>query len=357
MTHNITVGAALLAIGTTTVSAAAAPTAAAGYSLTTFAGPLAGSSAPDSLAVVGGNVFVGYGNGGDPTGAGGAMSTIAEYSKHGTLLGTVTVAGHNDGLRYDVATGKLWSIQNEDASPTLVLIDPKTLAATTPVGFSSTPHGGGYDDVAFGPGGTFVSASAPSSDPNTAPAIVRVTRGASGVTVIGGVLAGNATATVLNPGGGITTLNLQDPDSLTFSPNGQLVLDSQSDQQLVFINNPGAAGQSVGVLNLATSVDDTVFAAGGTQRLLVADRNSNTIYALTGAFTIGQAIAVEDSANAVGTVNLADGSFSQLVTGLNSPHGEALTGAVPEPATWAMMLGGFGVIGCVLRRKRETSAA
>ena len=142
MIHITTLGATLLAVGTITAPAAAVPTAAAGYVLTTFAGPLAGSSAPDSIAVVGGNVFVGYGNGGDPTRASGAMSTIAEYSKHGALLCTVTVAGHNDGLRYDTATGKLWSIQNEDSALTLVQIDPKTLAATTPIGFSDTAHGG-----------------------------------------------------------------------------------------------------------------------------------------------------------------------------------------------------------------------
>ncbi len=30
----------------------------------------------------------------------------------------------------------------------------------------------------------------------------------------------------------------------------------------------------------------------------------------------------------------------------------AVSGAVPEPATWAMMIGGFGVIGGVMRRRR-----
>lgn len=323
-----------------------------GYSLSTFAGPLGGSSAPDSIAVVGSRVFVGYGNGGDPTGADGAMSTIAEYSTYGALLGTVTVAGHNDGLRYDAASGRLWSMQNEDASPTLVLINLKTLAATAPVAFSSTPHGGGYDDVAFGAGGTFVSASNPANNPNIGPAIVSVSRGATGVTVTGSALAGNATAMVLNPGSGTTTLNLQDPDWLTFDNAGRLVLDSQSDQQLVFITNPGAANQSNSVLNLTTSVDDTVFASGGKQRVLFADRNSGIVYGLTGTFAAGQAISAEDTANAIGVRNQADGSFNQLVTGANSPHGEAITGAVPGPATWAMMLGGFAVVGSTLLLRR-----
>ncbi len=351
----ITITAAVAAVAAAPV--AAAPVAAAGYTLTTFAGPLAGSSAPDSIATAGGRVFVGYGNGGDPTGANGATSTIAEYSDHGALLGTVTVAGHNDGLRYDAASGQLWSLQNEDASPTLVLIDPKTLAATAPVPFSATPHGGGYDDVAFGPGGTFVSASNPANSPNTGPAIVSVSRTASGVTVNGNVLNGNATATVLNPGGGTTTLNLQDPNSLTFDTAGRLVLDSQSDQQLVFITNPGAANQSNSVLNLATTVDDTVFATGGKQRVLFADRNSGIIYGLTGTFAAGQAISAEDSANAIGALNQADGSFTQLVTGANSPHGEAITGAVPEPATWAMMVGGFAIIGVALRSRLRRKTA
>jgi len=331
---------------------AAAPTAAKGYSLTTFAGPLAGSSAPDSIATVGNNVFVSYGNGGDPTGAGGAMSTIAKYSNHGVLVGTVTVAGHSDGLRYDAATGQLWSMQNEDASPTLVLINPTTLAATAPVPFSATPHGGGYDDVAFGAGGTFVSASNPGGNPNTGPAVVSVTRTSSGVTVGGTVLAGNATASVINPGGGTTTLNLLDPDSLIFDNTGRLVLDGQSDRQLVFISNPGTSSQSNSVLNLATSVDDTVFASGGRQRVLFADRNSNTVYALTGTFTAGEAIAAQDGANAIGSINLDNGSIAPLVTGANSPHGEAITGAVPEPATWAMLMGGFGIVGGILRRTR-----
>ena len=36
------------------------------------------------------------------------------------------------------------------------------------------------------------------------------------------------------------------------------------------------------------------------------------------------------------------------VTALNAP------GAVPEPATWAMMMLGFGAMGASLRRRRDT---
>ncbi|HEX4179705.1 MAG TPA: PEPxxWA-CTERM sorting domain-containing protein [Caulobacteraceae bacterium] len=348
-------GIALAAVG-----ASAAPTVAPGYTLSVFAGPLAGSSAPDSITSIGSDVFVGYGNGGAPDGSGGATSTIAEYTNKGALLGQITVVGHNDGLRYDAQTGKLWAVQNEDGNPNLVLITPSSLAASAPLSFSSTPHGGGYDDVAFGPNGTYVSASNPANNPNTAPAIVSVSLTPSQVVVnSGGVLAGNTTASVINPGGGTTTLNLQDPDSMIFAPDGRLVLDSQADQQLVFVSNPGGAGQSVSVLNLVSTVDDTEFtgANAGRQRLLFTDADSGTVYALTGAFGAGQAISAADTLSEIVNVNQTDGSFTALVSGLDSPHGEALTAAVPEPATWAVMLAGFCGLGAVLRVRRKSAVA
>jgi hypothetical protein len=335
--------------------ASAAPTVAAGYALSVFAGPLAGSSAPDSIAVVGRDVFVGYGNGGAPDGSGGAMSTIAEYGPAGALLGTITVVGHNDGLRYDAQSGQLWALQNEDGNPNLVLINPATRTASSPLSFSGTPHGGGYDDIAFGPNGTYISASNPANSPNTGPAIVSVTLTPSQVAVTGSVLAGNATASVINPGGGTTTLNLQDPDSMIFAPDGRLVLDSQADQQLVFLSNVGNAMPSVSVLNLPTTVDDTVFGSGGLQRLLFSDRNSGTIYALTGVFGNGQAVSAADSANLIAALNLSNGDLTPLVSGLNSPHGEAFT-AVPEPSSWAMMLIGFAGLGLVVRLGRLRAA-
>jgi hypothetical protein len=321
-----------------------------------FANPLSGSSAPDSIAVVGHNVFVGYGNGGNPDGSGGAISTIAEYSSAGALLGQTTVVGHNDGLRYDANTGQLWALQNEDASPNLVLINPANLAKSTAYGFSSTPHGGGYDDIAFGPSGTYISASNPANNPNSGPAIVSVSVGASQVNVLGGVLAGEATATVIN-GGGTIGLNLQDPDSMTFGPNGQLVLDSQSDQQLVFIGNVGQPSQSVSVLNLPTTVDDTVFGSGAPQTLLFTDRGSGVVYALKGAFGPGQAFSAADTLSQITADNLSTGAMTPIVTGLNGPHGEAFLSNVPEASTWMMMMLGVGGVGAAVRNARRSHSA
>jgi hypothetical protein len=78
----------------------------------------------------GNNVYVGYSSGTAKDGSDGKSSTIAEFTSNRVLLGTASVLGHNDGLRYDVATNQIWSLQNEDANTNLVLITPGTLSTS-----------------------------------------------------------------------------------------------------------------------------------------------------------------------------------------------------------------------------------
>ena len=162
--------------------------------------------------------------------------------------------------------------------------------------------------------------------------------------------------------------NLQDPDFLIFSPTGQLVLDSQSDQQLVFVSNVGTPSQSVSVLNLWSAngcvavtgnctVDDTVFGDGSRERLLVADTEAGIVYSLTGDFASGGLYSAADTFGQVVNVNASTGVLTPLVTGLMSPHGEAFTVAIPELLTWAMMLVGFAGLAFARCRSARNQAA
>ena len=61
--------------------------------------------------------------------------------------------------------------------------------------------------------------------------------------------------------------------------------------------------------------------------------------------TIGQAYTLRFDLSVFGGVN----------NGVRVSTGALTTGAVPEPATWAMMLLGFGGIGFAMRRRRTTA--
>jgi hypothetical protein len=47
-----------------------------------------------------------------------------------------------------------------------------------------------------------------------------------------------------------STLNLQDPDSLSLTKDGKIVLDSQADGQLVFVSNPATTATPISALQL-----------------------------------------------------------------------------------------------------------
>ena len=313
------------------------PVPSPGFTITTFAGPLVGSTAPNSIAVVGDSVWVAYGNGGNPDGSNGAKSQIVEYSSAGKVKRNLTVTGHNDGLRLDPTTRQLWALQNEDANPNLVLIDPTT-GITVPYTFADKPpHGGGYDDIVFTKGAVFLSASNPTLDAkgnSIGPSIVQATLVAASHTVKV-TPAGSGTPFAVNiPFGTLSQLNLTDPDSMILTPSGEVLLDDQGDGQLVFV---GASPPRVLPLLGSVQVDDTVFATSRHEVLLVADRDANTIYAVTtpvwplgGAFSAAAAVPATKTTPAfpayVGELDLTSGAVVPVITNLVSPHGMAFIG-------------------------------
>ena len=321
-----------LALATTSLPVLAqtpsAPQAASPYQLSVFAGAPTGLSSPDSIAVLHDHVFVGYGDGRAPDGSDGLSSQVVEYRMDGSVVHIYTVLGHSDGLKVDPNTHLLWALQNEDASPSLVILDPVSQHRKTYT-FSSTPHGGGYDDIVFRGCQVYISASNPANNPNSGPAIVKAHLDGN-VVDVEPLLAGTANATDI-PTDASVQLNLQDPDSMTLDPQGNVVLDSQGDQMLIFVSDPGTPKQRALRLPLTyltpsgptgVEVDDTAFTTSSEGFILFADKGLNTVFRLDKkAFAPGAAYTAADGGPFVGTIDVTTGAISPIVTGLKNPGG------------------------------------
>ena len=307
-----------------------AQTAVPPYKLSVFVKAPPGLSAPDSIAVLGDHVFVGYGDNHAPDGSDGLNSQVVDYKMDGTLVHIYMVKGHNDGLKVDPLTHKLWALQNEDANPNLVIINTESREQSKPYTFASpTLHGGGYDDIVFRGCEVFLSASNPARNPNTGPAIVKAHLG-DGMVEVEPLLQGDARAIDIPTDANIR-LNLIDPDSMTLDILGNIVLDSQADQELIVVTNPGTPSQRALRLPLSfrtpagrmrVETDDTNFATSSQGFILFADKNLNKVFRLDKkAFAPGAAYTAADGGPFVGTIDMTSGVVTPVVRGVVGPGG------------------------------------
>jgi hypothetical protein len=298
-------------------------------------------SQPDDLVTLGGNLYVGFQNGvgsqGEVSTSGNLDSTLAEFTPSGSMVKQWDVTGKIDGMGVDPATGQVFATVNEDAHSSLYVASGGTVTHYTYTP-ASLPHLGGTDAVAVSNGKILISASAPGTGgkaPASAPAVFVVTLNAAAKTAaVAPFFADNATATGINApnAGKKVTLALTDPDSNGVVPSsspqyaGDFMLNSQGDEELIF---SAAGGQSLQVLKIANSVDDTAWATSATGTLYTTDSSANTVDALTGSFTPGtaytavtpcnanSAAATCATANTLGTINLKTGAISNVT--LNGP--------------------------------------
>jgi hypothetical protein len=335
---------AFLLLGFSQVIKAQPTSTSSDYSVTEFATAPNGYTSPDSITSFQGTIWIGYQNNTLPTGGGG-NSNIVQFSPSGQVLKIYTVSGRNDGLKYNPFDGKIYAMQNEDANPSLVLIDPVT-GTTKKYTYSTPPlHGGGYDDIVFLNGQIFISGSNPILTPptkefpfgqNIYPSIVKINLVGNQVDVTP-VLLGNATLIDITTGKPVIAAQ-SDPDSFKVDPSGNLVLDSQEDGDLVFLNGPGFPNQVGYRLHLTSSsttqvtVDDTVFPTQASGTIYVADTPANIVYAVTSnvfppnsAFT-----AASDTNFYVGRIDLQTGKITPIITGMQGPHGELFLPNLPE---------------------------
>jgi hypothetical protein len=312
-------------------------TALPGYHVSVFAKGTKAYFNPDAVLDDGTHIFIDYQNttAKDCSDVATARSTVVEYALNGDVVKSFSVPGHSDGMRENPSTHQLWVTSCEDGNPHFVTIDPAS-GAVTPYTFPSTPHGGGFDDLAFVNGTAYVAASNPNLNAaggNVFPAIDSMTL-SGGMVVLTPVLMGNASATDVTTGQTVQ-LNEVDPDSMTVDPQGRLVLVNQAGSELVYISQPGSAQQAVSRLLVGDQLDDTVFATSTEGRLLVVDGKTNTTYWIRATFQPGSATrslyteAPDDSgvAGFVGTIDPSTGLITPVVIGLVHPTGMVF---VPE---------------------------
>jgi hypothetical protein len=302
-----------------------------GFRVCLFAAATTTANHPDSIVVSGGDVFVGYQNITAKDGTDTKTSTIAEYTTHGKLLKSWSILGHNDGLRMDPATHVLWAMCDEDGNPRLFTIDPSVSGASAIKQYTlpKTPHGGGFDDIQFINGLSLIDASNPTlnaAGKNVFPALYKVQL--SGTTAsLTPVLMADAKATTINTPVSTVTLNLTDPDSMMIDPQGNLVLDSQGDSEMLFIQHVGTPQQKVSVLTVGTQVDDTVFPSTAKGCVLVADNNSGVYSICSSVWVPGTpyTAAPNDSTviGFIGTISMSNGAITPIVVGIANPHGMA----------------------------------
>jgi DNA-binding beta-propeller fold protein YncE len=293
--------------------------------MSTFAtGTTVNASQPDSIALGNNSLWVSYANGADSTGLSGS-STVVQYKFNGEVRQIYSIPGSVDGLKVDPKTGLVWALQNQDGNSTLTLIDPKAKTTTGPIPYAVTSGANGYDDVVFRFDKVFLSYTNPASP--TDPTIQLLQNGSDPL-VVTPILLKGATGKNLATGM-IETTTQNDPDSLKLAPNGDLMLSSGDDGQLIFVSHPGSHDQSVSFLSLldpngahVSGLDDAVFATVERGRFYVTDTNNNRVLRIDAEdLPEGSLYASVGSLNEVASVDLETGKVTAFLPNLNGPHG------------------------------------
>ncbi len=325
--YKLTKGYQKLAIALVIVTSAlcteaysAGPVAKPPYTVSVFAGPPNGLTNPDSITTANGNIYVVYANATNADGTGG-FSTIVEYSPTGKTLRSFDVTGKSDGLKYNPFDHKLWALRNEDSNPALTLIDPKTGLKTDYTYAQQAPM--------------LMGSNVDAKGQNHSPSIVKA-RLVNHQVFVTPVLQGDASLIDIANGQNVVSLQ-SDPDSLKVDSAGDLVLDSQADGDLIFINAPGSPNQAGLRLHLSNgtpnqiTVDDTVFPTSPSGTIYVVDTKGDTVYAVkSDAFQPGGAYSASDSDGILGKVDLSTGLVTSIVTGMQTPHGALFVSAFSD---------------------------
>ena len=302
-------------------------------------------SNPDDITRLGSDIFVGFQNGvgpqGEPSTTGNKDSTIVEFTRSGRKVAQWDVAGKCDGLGADPKIGRVIATVNEDAHSSFYVISPGKSGSAVHYHYTKAlPSHGGTDSVVTDNGTVYLSASAPGTTGKPAPqasypavyALSGNSKTHSGA--ISGLFSDEASAKLANAGGGgkQVKLALADPDSSAVVPSyaprfaGDFELTSQGDKEQIFVANPGSSSQSLSVLKLSQSIDDTAWPSSSGGMLLASNSGADTINKITGPFSTGQVLVAVTPCDANGAPSTCPGpGFPANYLGSLNPHTGTIT--------------------------------
>ena len=306
-----------------------------------------GSSAPDSITIGGGSIWVEYGNGASSTGGG--TSTIVQYSMTGQLEHTyVDTNGLADGLKYDPATGNVWVLNNNDANSNLQVINPTTQQISEPLTYGSGYVYGqnstrGFDDVVFDGNRVFLSETNPANPGD--PVIVQLKNGGGQgfpfqtdrKLQTSAILSFGDTGTNLVTGQ-TQTLPITDPDSLKLLSNGDLLLTGEADGAYIFVKDPGTPQQSASFVTLPTGdvPDDAIMPTSSSGTFYISNQGGNDVLSVqvTGLNThdLYADITNQNNQGELIQIDPNTGAVTPVVTGLSAPHGLAFVPSASDPS-------------------------
>ncbi len=314
-------------------------------------------SSPDDITVLQDRLYVTFQNGVGPQGQastdGNRDSTIVEFTLSGREVRQWDLRGKCDGLTADPWAGVVVATVNEDANSSLYTIRPDGWHSGQVEHYSYNeplPHNGGTDAISVSGGYLLISASAPGTTgaaaPNAAyPAVYSVSLDpGTRVATVHSLFGDEASATMANSGadaGKTVKLALTDPDSNEVVPftaprfRGDFMLTSQGDEEQIYVSHVDTGYQSLSVLSLSQSVDDTAWAASWNGRIYTTDNSEDFVDTVTGPFRPGMAfVAVTpcDANNAPATCPAPPAFPSNYLGELNMFTGHISAIALHGPA-------------------------